>query len=94
MRRPDLEKILATINAVTSAKRAIVRREATAMIKLNRYLVSLGYRVEPVSKVSAGTPRVGKRRGRPSKKTAALGAHSGQRRAIRRGRPPKSAHAA
>lgn len=82
MRKPDLGKIMQKIEAVLSAKRAVVRKEAVVIAKLNRYLSSLGYRVVSSAATVPATRRRRTRRGRPAKTLRVLKA-----RPV--GRPPK-----
>lgn len=90
MRKPDLGKIMQTIDAVMSAKRAVVQKEAAVMAKLNRYLSYLGYRVVSSAAPVPTTRRRRAKRGRPAKTLRVLKARPG-RPPTQPGRPPKIA---
>lgn len=93
MRKPDLGRIMQTIDAVVSAKRAVVQKEAAVMAKLNRYLSSLGYRVVSSAAPVPTTRRRRRKQGRPATTLRVLKARLG-RPPARRGRPPKIARVA
>jgi hypothetical protein len=91
MRRPKLETLAKSFDALLMEKRSLREKEHHLIGRLNKVLFQLGYRVEQASPARAGVSRKGRRRIDSRGRRVALKSadHSTPNHgAKRRGRPP------